>query len=285
MSFLREHYQLPNGRTMPRAMRELVHAPESIPESWPSLQIASPKHDQVMTWDEYEDYCEEEENDALAAMQGPWQPAPGPSFLGLPPELRIAIYELVFKDCEIQILRSFQRPMACPHPLKAVSSQISREARACYYRTCPVESVVTDFDFSHILEWEARRRVCSDMKELRRNPNLTIKLSTYSWPGDRDDGRMARWLDRHGEDRPSILSWSYTSRQSSQTSKDYFFDHQYFRKAAYPVGIWLTSVRHALLSTSILDTNMKLRCEAKVQEDKKKDVDALLDAFGLLHTP
>ena len=130
------------------------------------------------------------------------------SFLDLPAELRIEIYNLILRKVVIHILPSNSDRQSAPHGLLRTCRQIRHEVLPIMHTSCAIRATITDFDFSGLLAWLARIPV-DGHKELAKNPSLNIHFcASEKVPGDLPF--LRRWLhDRADPYRPQP-SWRYS---------------------------------------------------------------------------
>lgn len=155
---------------------------------------------------------------------GPRQLAPQPGTLkfsgktlyDIPAEIRVEIYKLVLADVTVHILptESITERQA-PHALTRVSKVVRNEALPIVHSNCAIEAMVTDFDFSGMLEFMARIPP-QDMKALMKNDRLKIQLCTTgekskgSQQAVSDSGSLRRWLQYRADEHKLQPKWEYT---------------------------------------------------------------------------
>lgn len=133
----------------------------------------------------------------------------------LPAELRVEIYKMVLQDVTIHILPMEARlERRAPHPLTRVSKPLRNEVLPIIHANCPIEAMITDFNFSGMLAF-MQRIPPEDEKALAMNDRLKIQLCTtgentkgVQWNVS-DSISLGRWL-RYRADKCRLQpKWEY----------------------------------------------------------------------------
>lgn len=135
--------------------------------------------------------------------------------IGLPPEIRVEIYKMVLEDVVIHILPLEARlERRAPHPLTRVNQLIRNEVLPIIHSICPIEAMITDFNFSGMLAF-MQRIPPQDEKALMKNENLKIQLCTT---GEKSKGvqwnvsdslSLGRWLRYRADKCRPQPKWKY----------------------------------------------------------------------------
>jgi len=136
----------------------------------------------------------------------------GLSFFDLPAELRNEIYDLVASTTLLILPPSptsnnkKDRPPAPVPGLLLTSRQTRREYLPLLYSTAPVAVEIRDFNFLPLLNAVANL-YATELKALRLNPNLVLKLRTQNCTKDNLAG-LRRWVLSRA-DSLDRLAWRY----------------------------------------------------------------------------
>lgn len=129
------------------------------------------------------------------------------TFLDLPPELRIHIYELIAHDTKLSLFGTLSRTR--PPSLLFVTRQVRAEFRPVLLSISPVRVHIIDYQFRPLMRLIGSL-YSSELKALRSNPKLEIELHIKSAKGiDKDSiASLRRWAVKRAEhlDR---LPWTY----------------------------------------------------------------------------
>lgn len=135
--------------------------------------------------------------------------------LGLPAEIRVEIYKLVLENVTLHILPLEARlERRAPHPLTRVSKLVRNEVLPIIHANCPIQAMVTDFNFNGMLEFMARIPP-QDQKALMKNGRLKIQMCTTGekskchQPGVNDNGSLRRWLTYRADKYRVQPTWEY----------------------------------------------------------------------------
>lgn len=149
--------------------------------------------------------------DTLATVPSILAPtdAARPTFFDLPAEIRNAIYELHAAGTSLSLPSPTKERNRLPRHVSGLlvaSRQCRKEYLPLLYSTAPVTVEVRDFDFSNIM------RVTSslysrELKALRENPNLLIRLRTHNCTRDNLNA-LRKWLSNRA-DSLDRLPWRY----------------------------------------------------------------------------
>jgi len=139
------------------------------------------------------------------------------SFMGLPPELRNAIYESLAKDTTLTLALTKRRSKR-PHPitrLLLVSKQIQREFRPLLLANARISAPVLQFDFLAVIRAiEAMPQ--DDLRALAANPGfyMTLYMNHAVKPSELEG--LAAWLGFRAGD--GLQNGESSSDLSDQTS-------------------------------------------------------------------
>lgn len=139
----------------------------------------------------------------------------GKTLYDIPAEIRVEIYKLVLEDVTLHILpRSAKLEQRAPHALTRTSRIVRNEVLPIIHATCAIEAMITDFNFSGLLEFMARIPP-QDQKALTKNNRLKIQLCTT---GEKSKGApqavsdpesLRRWLAYRADRCKPQPRWEY----------------------------------------------------------------------------
>ena len=129
------------------------------------------------------------------------------TFFDLPAEIRNVIYEHVARDT--RLYNTGKKPNKSPLPVPSmllVSGQTRREYLPLLLEFAPIAFRVKDFDFKSLMRITSSL-YSTELKALRHNPNLTLRLQV-SKPSRDTMASLRRWLVKRAENLDR-LAWSY----------------------------------------------------------------------------
>lgn len=125
------------------------------------------------------------------------------SFLDLPAEIRLSIYEIIADNTELILASPSKKSSKLP-TLALTSRQVRSELISTLCKRASIACLVQNFDFRHV---QTLMRAHAD--DLHHNPNLTIQLLvSRSWYEHME--RLDDFLNIKTSAVPSI-SWKYTA--------------------------------------------------------------------------
>jgi len=166
-------------------------------------------------------------NDTLQTVRGISKEMLQSPFLGLPAELRNAVYEYVALGSPPAMLRpNGKGQLLSNSPLMRVSRQVRDEYTSALYVAAPLSAIVKDMDFSHIVTFlnKLSERELSVLPSLTKPPltksstaavqrQIVIRLHVTKHCPSRPEG-LSRWLVRcgHPTKKGTQLAVSYVAR-------------------------------------------------------------------------
>lgn len=140
----------------------------------------------------------------------------GASLYSLPAEIRVDIYRLVLENVTIHILpREAGHERRRPHPLTLTSKIVRNEVLPLIHANCAIMAVITDFNFSGMLDFVARIPP-NELNALAKNQRLKIQFS-FTAGGAKDDGKTAgetqslrSWLQYRADKCRPQAKWQYS---------------------------------------------------------------------------
>jgi hypothetical protein len=129
------------------------------------------------------------------------------TFLDLPPELRIKIYELVAKETTLSLFSN--SPKLKPPSLLFTTRQIRAEYRPILLSSAPVQAHIYNYDFSPLIRLVGSL-YSTELKALRTNNSLTILLHLTDFEVYQREkmSLLRRWAVKRAE-HLDALQWSY----------------------------------------------------------------------------